>query len=144
MVEPISAGSPESSVVGPNQIGITIRQVLRYAIQIVTQVGRTGILQAQFTDIHLAMDGDTRVLVTDVVDTGERWFTGHLWAELYDAGGKLVGKFDGGERRLFPGTGARFSAPLTGVQDANYQALIVLDCGGDDVFGANVSIVVSP
>ncbi len=144
MIEPIPAGSPEASAVRPDQIGITIQQIVRYCMLIVAQVGRTGVLQAQFTDMQLAMDGDARVLVTDVVNTGERWFLGHLWVELYDTKGTLIGRFDAGERRLYPGSGVRYRAPLTGVQDADYQALVVLDCGGDDVFGANVSIRVSP
>jgi hypothetical protein len=144
MIEPIGEGSPESSTVKPDQIGLTIYQVIRYSMLIVAQVGRTGEVKAQFTDMQLTMDGDGRVLVTDVVNTGDQWYIGHLWVELYDINGKLVGKFDGEERRLFPGSGARFPAPLTGVQDANYQALVVLDCGGDNVFGANVSIRVSP
>lgn len=144
MIEPIPEGSAESNIVGPGQIGVSIFQVIRYAMLIVAQVGRTGTVQALFSDMQLTMDGDGRVLLADVVNTGEQWYIGRLWIELYDMNGKLVGKFEGGERRLFPGSGARFSAPLTGVQDANYQALVVLDCGGDNVFGANVSIRVSP
>jgi hypothetical protein len=144
MLEPIPEGSPESSVVAPGGIAVSIFQVLRYAMLIVAQVGRTGTVQARFTDMQLTADAGGRVLLTDVANTGEQWYIGHLWVELYDANGRLVGKYDGGERRLFPGTSARFPAALTGVQDANYQALVVLDCGGDNVFGANVSIRVSP
>jgi hypothetical protein len=52
-----------------------------------------------------------------------------------------VGRFEGGTHRLYPGTTARFPADLVGVRDATYKALIVADCGGDDVFGADVSLV---
>jgi hypothetical protein len=144
MIEPIVEGSPESSTTQPGQVGLSILQVIRYSMLIATQVGGTGAVRAQFTDMQLTMDGEKRVLVTDVVNTGDQWYVGHLWVELYGMDGRLVGKFDGDSRRLFPGSGARFPAPLTGVQDASYQALVVLDCGGENVFGANVSIRTSP
>ena len=143
MVEPIPEGSPESTVPEPGKISLSLIQVLRYGLQIVTQVGQTGTTQVQFADVQLSTDAGTRVLVADVANTGDRWFVGHLWVELYDVRGKLVGKFDAGAKRMFPGSSVRFSSPLTGIQDADYQALIVVDCGGDDVFGANVNIVAS-
>jgi type II secretory pathway component GspD/PulD (secretin) len=80
-------------------------------------------------------------LVVDVENTGERWLRGSMWAELYDSEGKHVGKYDGGKQRMYPGTSVRFSADLVGIQTSSYKALIVIDCGGDDVFGANVNLV---
>ena len=79
----------------------------------------------------------------DLENTGERLLRTSLWVDLYDPKGSFVGKFDGGKHGLYPGTSVRFTADLVGVASATYKALIVADCGGDDVFGANVSLVLT-
>jgi hypothetical protein len=142
MVEPVSPGSPESSASGPKKdTGVGISQVLRYAVQIVTHIGASGSRQLKFSQLQLAAEKDTRVLLVDVQNTGERWLRGTMWVDLYDSGGKHLAKIDGGRQRMYPGTSVRFSVDLVGVQPATYKALIVVDCGGDDVFGANVNLV---
>jgi hypothetical protein len=141
MIEPVPEGSPESSRSSAKDIGVGVNQVLRYAVQIVTHIGATGSRLLKFNQIRLSADNEKRLLVVDVENTGERWLRGTMWTELYDSGGKLVGKFDGGKQRIYPGTSARFTINLIGVQNSSYKALIVVDCGGDDVFGANVNLV---
>jgi hypothetical protein len=141
MVEEIPEGSPESSNPSSNQVSLGVRQVFRYGVQISTNVGATGSRQLRFMQVLLAADKEKRSLIVDLENTGERWLRATLWTELYDAEGRLVGRFEGGTHRLYPGTTARFTADLVGVRDATYKALIVADCGGDDVFGADVSLV---
>jgi len=141
MVEEVPEGSPESTRPSSDQVSVGIRQVFRYGVQIATTVGATGSRQIRFTQVRLAADKEKRSLVVDLENTGERWLRAALWVELYDTEGRYVGRFEGGTHRLYPGTTARFPADLVGVRDATYKALIVADCGGDDVFGADVSLV---
>jgi P pilus assembly chaperone PapD len=141
MVEPVPPGSPESSSPAPKQTGMGINQVLRYAVQVVTHLGSSGTRQLKFSQLRLTAENDKRFLVVDVQDTGERWLRGSLSVDLFDSAGKHVVKLDGGTQRMYPGTSVRFSVDLAGVQEAAYKALIVVDCGGNDVFGANVNLV---
>jgi hypothetical protein len=141
MVEPVPPGSAESSASGPKNIGMGISQVLRYAVQIVTHIGASGTRLLKFSQIQLAAESEKRVLLVDVQNTGERWLRGTLWVDLYDSAGKHLAKLDGGRQRIFPGTSVRFSVDLVGVKQSTYKALIVVDCGGDDVFGTNVNLV---
>lgn len=141
MVEPITPGSAESAKNDPAKVTMGIRETIRYAIQIVTSIGATGTGTLKFTNIGLQAENGKKYLIVDLENTGERWLRATLWAELYDSKGNYVGKFDGGKHRMFPGTGARFKAELQGVTGTTYKALIVADCGGDDVFGANVNLV---
>jgi hypothetical protein len=141
MVEPILPGSPESSSFDPKKVTVGVREVLRYGLQVVTSFGSTGTGLLEFSHISLKADNGKRLLIVDLKNSGERWLRASLWAELYDSKGSYVGRFDGGKHRLFPGTTARFTAELQGVTGSTYKALIVADCGGDDVFGANVSLV---
>jgi hypothetical protein len=140
MVEPVEQSTTES---GADKSGVEISQVLRFAIQIVTQIGSSGNVLLGFTRLQLqAVDG-LRSLLVDAENTGERWYRANVWAEIYDAEGRFIGRYDGGTFRMYPGTSARFTADLTGVQRGTYKALVVADCGGDDVFGANVDLVLN-
>jgi hypothetical protein len=141
MIEPLPEGSIESIASDPAQVTVGIQQVIRYAVQVITSVGSTGSRQLRFNQIRLAADKEKRLLVVDLENSGERWLRANLWIELYDSKGSYVGKFDGGGHRLFPGTTARFTVELVGIQSSTYKAVIVADCGGDDVFGANVNLV---
>ncbi len=115
--------------------------MFRYGVQISTNISATGTRRIRFMQVLLAADKEKRSLIVDLENTGDRWLRVTLWTELYDAEGRYVGRFEGGTHRLYPGTTARFPADLVGVRDATYKALIVADCGGDDVFGADVSLV---
>ena len=141
MVEPLPEGSPEAIASSSTQVTVGIQQLVRYAVQVITSIGATGSRQLRFSQIRLAADKEKRLLVVDLENSGERWLRANLWAELYDSKGSYVGRFDGGGHRLFPGTTARFTVDLVGVQSSTYKAVIVADCGGDDVFGANVNLV---
>lgn len=143
MVEPVAA-SPESGDSGPKNTGMGISQVLRYAVQIVTHVGASGSRQLTFSRIQLTAENDKKYLLVDTENTGERWLRGKMWVDLYDSTGAHVGKLEGGMQRMYPGTSVRFTVELVGIEQATYKALIVVDCGGDDVFGANVNLVLKP
>ena len=143
MIEPVDPSSPEFSS-GGKEIQLGVRQVLRYAVQVATTIGSTGTVQLKFAGMRLAADAGKRNLRIDVENTGERTYRATVWADLYDEKGVYVGQFAAGDRRLYPGTSARFAVDLTGVADATYKALILVDCGGDNVFGANVNLVLKP
>jgi len=143
MVEPVDPSSPESSS-GGKEIQLGVRQVLRYAVQVATTIGSTGTVKLKFAGMRLAAEGGKRNLQVDVENTGERTYRATTWVDLYDAKGGYVGQYQGGDRRLYPGTSVRFSIDLAGVADATYKALVLVDCGGDNVFGANVNLVLKP
>jgi hypothetical protein len=144
MVEPLDPGSPESSAPAPkDNVTVGMRQVLRYAVQVVTHIGQTGSRKLKFAKVQLAAKDGMRQLLVDAENTGERWLRGTLWVELYGAGGALVGRFDALRLRIYPGTSVRYTVDLAGVTAGTYKALIVIDCGGDDVFGANLNLVLA-
>jgi P pilus assembly chaperone PapD len=141
MVEPVPRASPESSQSDPGKPGIGFVEHVRYAIQIATHIGATGARTLTFAQVRLAQESDRHVLSVDVQNLGERMLDVNLWVDLYDPSGKFVGKFTGGQRRTYPGTSVRFTVDLFGLEKVTYSSLIVADCGGEDVFGANVSLV---
>ncbi len=138
MVEGISKGSLEASMLGQGALGI--RQVVRYGIQMVTHIGDSGLGKLEFLDVNLLKEGDKKLLKIDIENVGERWLKPLLWVELYNQQGNSIGRFEGGRLRVYPGTSVRYEVDLSQVLKGEYRALVVADCGGDDLFGATYTL----
>ncbi len=137
MVEEISQDSPESSGSGARQFQLGIRQIWRLGIQMVTHIGNSGIRNLEFIKTALQKEEENLLLLVDIENTGERWLRPSLWVGLYDVEGRYLGRFDGPNLRIYPGTSARFRVALNSVPPGSYKALVAADCGGDHVFGIN-------
>jgi hypothetical protein len=118
-----------------------VRQTVRYGVQCITHIGGTGRAQLAFTGTRLVADeGESRELQVDVENTGERWLSPAAWMELYDGDGHQVGRFESEKKRIFPGTSVRFRINLGGTPSGKYKALVVLDNGDQNVFGAKYDL----
>jgi len=138
MVEDVPKSSAESSQKKLNQPGIV--QVIRYGVQIITNIGDTGERMLKFLDTKVIREDKTRFVQIDVENTGQRLLRPTLWLELYGESGSYAGKFEAGTKRIYPNTSVRYKLDLTGVPQGTYKALVVADCGGDDIFGANYDL----
>lgn len=135
MVEGIGRESPESSMPAKGKPKIGVHTVMRYGIQVVTNIGDTGTSKMKFLDSRLIKEDGKVSLQVDIENTGERWLKSTLWVELYDERGTSIGKFEGGKLRIYPGTSVRYKVPLTLASKGKFKALVVADCGGENVFG---------
>ena len=140
MVQDVSKASPEITKNEKAIVTVGITQTMRYGIQIITNVGDTGARKLKFVKTKVLKTDDKRILQIDMENIGERWIRPSLWAELYNEKGLSVGKFEGGKSRIFPGTSVRFKVDLSQVPEGKYKALVVADCGGDDLFGATYTL----
>ena len=82
-----------------------------------------------------------RHLYVDIANTGTRLLRILMWSELYTEKGEYTGKYDGERLAVFPGSSIRFKVDLTEVPKNKYEALVVLDCGNNDVFGVNYTLL---
>jgi hypothetical protein len=112
-----------------------LQSVLRYGIQMVTNIGDTGKVEIAFTDKKIITSERDRVFQIDMENRGERSVTPNVWAELYEKGGTYVGKFSGGRARVYPQCSARFRIILTDLPKGEYKAITIVDCGEPNVFG---------
>ncbi len=140
MVEGIPKSSPESSEAEKGKTKLGITQIMRYGIQMITHIGETGERKLKFLNTKLLKEAERRVLQVDLENIGQRWLRLSLWVELYDESGRYIGKFDGGRKRLYPGTSVRHKVDLSSVPKGDYKAMVVADCGGDYIFGANYNL----
>lgn len=142
MVEGVAPDSPESSQAADGQIGLGVRQVFRYGIQVISSIEKTGSPKIRFASSRLVKDGTSQELVLDLENTGTRWIRAAVTAELYDASGAFVGKFAADPLRLYPLTSGRFRIDLSSVPNKTYKAFILVDGGGSEMFGANITLVI--
>ena len=138
MVEAVPDSSPLVAPEKKNTVGITT--VFRYGIQMVTEIGATGRRQIRFTDKQLITADDKRSLRLDIENNGECWLRPSVWAELYDQQGAFVGRLDAGRCRIYPGCSVRCAVDLSAIAPGNYQTLIVVDNGDENVFGARYDL----
>ncbi len=116
-----------------------VRQVVRYGVQCITNIGDTGKYQLNFIGTQMIVK-DGKELQVDVENVGDRWVVPHIWIELYALDGCRVGRFESESRRIFPGTSVRFQINLSEVPSGKYRALVVMDNEDNNVLGAKYDL----
>lgn len=142
MVEVIPKSSAESRLhaVAQSEVQIGVQAHVRYAIQLVTHVLPRGDAKVTFGDVKVVTRDGRRLLLWDVVNSGQRGIHPKLSLELYDESGALAEKLTQGREPLYPGTSLRQSFDLTRLAPGRYRALLLVDAGGDDVFGGQITL----
>jgi hypothetical protein len=141
MVECIPPGSPESSIRRKDSTTLGILQNIRYAIQIASHLANTGSKMVRFKDVKLTKgEGDGRILQVDIENSGDLYVRPDVTVELFGTDGKSHGKIPGTKFRMYPGTSVRHLIPLGEIPPGTYKTLIVVDAGGQDVFGAQYTL----
>ena len=142
MVEGIPKGSAESrsGAIAQRKVQMGIVTRLRYAVQIVTHIGTTGSRKVQFASPKTISTADGKQLRFDLVNTGERAYAPRISLELYTEAGEQVAIRAASRELTYPGTSLRQSFDLGRLAEGRYRALVVVDTGGDDVFGAQFTI----
>lgn len=140
MLEPVAPETlePPGAAGGPARVGI--RTVTRTGIHLVTHLPDPGVRDLRFAAREVEAGDGGLFLRLDLENTGESALNLTVWAELFDAEGVSLGRFDAGRRGLYPGSSARVRVPLGGVPPGSYQALLVADNGDEHVFGARYEL----
>ncbi|MBN2639635.1 MAG: Fn3-like domain-containing protein [Bacteroidales bacterium] len=126
----------------PSQAGqVTINTVIRYAIQIVTDIKDKGVGKLTFMKPTLVREGDQLYLAIDLENTGDHFIAPDLSMKLFNQSGSLVKELEAPRRGIFPGCSTRFRINLDGVPSGKtYQSVIVAQGSGQDVFGLNYTL----
>jgi len=136
MIEEIGLGSPESGL-RDTEVALGVQQILRYGVQLATHLAAGGNRSLEFRDVQLRSETDsTSLLEFSVACTGSLWMRPAVYAEVFDAQGLSQGTFAGKEYRMYPGTCVKQAIRLPKFPSGRYKALLVVDAGGEDVFGA--------
>lgn len=124
-----------------SQRGVGLRTRVRVAVQIATHLLGTGRHDVDLRDATLTADPEEdTVFRLDLVNVGERAYRPEIRLHLYDADGQRVKTL--GERRglLYPGTSLRQTFDMDGLEPGSYEALVTVDTGGTELFGAQIAV----
>ncbi len=142
MVEGITKGSAESSqpaAEGKTQVGIV--QNIRYGVQIASTFEKTGEKKIRFIATTLSPKNEgKRSLDVDIENTGQIGIRPKVYVELFNSKGVSLGQFPSPKYRIYPGTSVRQNIDVSKVAKGTYKALVAVDAGGDNVFGAQYTL----
>ena len=134
-----TAPPPTAGRAGQAQVGIG--SVIRYSVQVATNVGATGMGAVKFENPSAVKlpTGDA-ALEIDVLSTGTRGVRPKMSVELYDAQGVLKAKGNQQRGLLYPGTSLRQHFDFGSIPPGTYKAIIFADIGGEKVTALQVTI----
>jgi hypothetical protein len=140
MVELVPRITEDIDTLKKQNIQFGINQIMRYGVQIITNINDTGRRDIKFLNSKVIKENESKILQVDVENTGERWLRPYLWVDIYTSDGQRVGKFEGEQWRIYPGTSVRFRVDLSTVPEGKYNALVVVDNRDEYVFGIQYSL----
>jgi len=135
MVEGIETTVPELP-----QSGLSVSTIMRYAIQIATNIGDSGENNLEFIEAKLEKIDGQKVGSIALINSGERLLIPEVSIELFDKEGQSVGVVKTAKKKIYPGTSARFFLALADIPKGDYEAVVLADCTETDVFGLNLSL----
>jgi hypothetical protein len=143
IVEPVSlpAITPEGKI---DQVAVGLQTTIRFAVQIVTELGQGGNRSLQVLDKALVKNEGKRALSLDIGNDGERLLIPTISVELFDQQGASIGRFDAGRSRIYPACSVRAKVDLTDVPSGKYVAMVLLDSGDTQVMGAQYDLEITP
>lgn len=122
--------------------GVTINTAIRYAVQIVSNIGETGTGDIRFLGMETGKQEEVNLLHVALENTGERMLRPELALELFDEEGNSAGIVKAERRKTYPGTSVLITLKLEGIKPGNYNGVLVADCDDDHIFGTNVSFAI--
>lgn len=135
MVEGIS--EPDTSDMSS---GVRVNTAIRYAVQVISNVGNNGNNDLQFLGMELVTEEEGNVLNVAVENTGECILRPEMALELFDEEGNSAGVIKAEKRRTLPGTSVLSSLLLKDITPGKYNGVLVADCGEDRLYGTNMSL----
>ena len=138
MLEPISQNSRESQLAkAPDENSLTIHQKVRYAVQVITNIGNQSSANLKFETPHVSKgEQGERAFSVGITNTGTRHSRPKVWLDVYGADGNSIGKFNAETHGLYVGERENFSININDLKPGNYKALLAAeDNNNGQVFG---------
>jgi hypothetical protein len=129
------AAEPEPQAPGEAPVGIAIAQRLRYAVQVLVNIGNTGEPKIAFPKARLVTGEKEATLEVEVGNSGDRYIRPMVRLELFREDGSAVTSLQEGPVTLPPDSAILLRLSLPKLAPGTYQAALVLDGGGAFIFG---------
>jgi len=121
---------------------LSINESVRYAVQIITNIGKTGTGQLEFENPGIVTDNNKTYFDFVLINTGERLISPDVSMELFDeTTGNSLKLLKAPKNGMYPTTSTKWRFSMDGIPTGkNYKAIIVADGTGEDVFGLEYTI----
>ncbi|MDZ4698432.1 MAG: hypothetical protein SH809_01895 [Rhodothermales bacterium] len=116
---------------------------VRQSVQLATHIEGTGHANLLFRGVDVHDEAGVRIMTADLENTGDVMIEPLISVELYTPAGELVERHQAMSLRLYPGDSLRHRLPLDTLNAGSYEALIVVDAGGENIFGAQYTLNVT-
>lgn len=143
MIEPSAPSAPNPSGAS-DKVSMGLQTQIRFGVQIVTEIGSTGIRRLQVNGKAISKVDGRRIFNLDLGNDGERLLIPAMNVELFDQTGASIGRFEGGRSRIYPTCSIRTKVDLTDVPSGKYVAMVMLDSGDDQVMAAQYDLTLDP
>lgn len=148
MLEPVSNKSRESQLAAPEteKPSLTIHQKVRYAVQILTNVGNQGAANLAFDPPNVEKDANgNRFFNVAIRNTGTHHSRPEVWLDVFNAQGDNIGKLAAETHGLYSGEREMFNINLDSLKVGSYKALLAAkDNNSGQVFGSDINLTVQP
>jgi hypothetical protein len=141
MVEPIARGSAESTLPATDdQHAFGVQQVTRFGVQVATHLSTSAPPKVSVADANLVAEANRHLLSIDLENVGAAMTRPTLRLEVYAPDGEVVLQEEAPASRLYPETSVRHRLSLDGLSGGRYEALVVVDAGGERVVGTQYTL----
>ncbi|MCT4622169.1 MAG: hypothetical protein N4A46_01005 [Schleiferiaceae bacterium] len=139
LIEPVGQLNDEDP-----EVGVGIQTVIRYAVQIINEFEERGVAELEYLNVGMDTKDSTQIINVFIGNNGDFMVRPTVGIDIYnnETGESHEFKYEGG-KRIYPSTSVSYSLPIKGLVEGSYTAVLIADCGDDDVFGMNVEFEVS-
>jgi len=123
-----------------DESGYSIQSKVRYAIQIVCNIGETGTIDLKFLNISKELYNEKQYLKVDIENNGQVLIKPTLSLELFDVQGSSLPIIKVEKQRIFPNSSKRYIVNIDDIEPGIYQGILIADCETDDLFGVNITL----
>lgn len=119
--------------------GMKVNSIVRYAIQVIGDLGKVESPKLSFEDIRFEGPANARILKFRIKNQGDFSTKTKVLLEIYDAKGEKIKTIEGLSKRIYPQLCNEFEIELSDLKKGKYEGIGIAD-NGKDLFGTNVSI----
>lgn len=132
VIEPISKETSSS--------GFEIGSKVRYAVQLITNIGQKNAENFVFSNVKLAKDLDgEKVVVASIDNGGVFMILPNVTIQIFDSKGSKVKDITVPSKKIYPQNCQNFKLPLAGLSTGKYQAVLLADYLEESI-GVNLEI----
>ncbi len=139
MVEPVEEIKPEE-----NALGVSITSVIRYAIQVITDINTEKAKpELKFEGVKMEKENGKRFLNVAVANKGNLYCKPTVAVEIYNkTNGEKAGTFSSLSMGLLPQTSKTFPIDLEKIPATKYNAVLIATDEDENAFALNVELEV--